>query len=248
MAQSWVVFRDKSPVTHEWNVADVDHRCATTASLQCLTEETNRRRKKKLLKREEEERKIKRTRHYTALLQLLHHSERLWFHTVLFHLTPCTTGNFMSRERQFYTSQTAVYVTSFYLAFILCCSFCAENIHKKPGRLVWLGNSTEDSERKKKERGLFLTKAISQRSPHTRWRNLWLWLKVKRHTMMKISSFDFPITPVWQKYLCRCLKGGFYIEKRTSYSIFSDHQPSIQPSTSVNRFNFFFLNAMTSSI
>lgn len=138
-------------------------------------------------------------------------------------------------ERQFYTSQI-VYFTSFYLTFILCCSFCAENIHKKPVCLVWLGNSPEDSEREKKERGLFLTKAISQRSPHTRWRNLWLWLKVKRHTMMKISSFDFHITPVWQKYLCRFLKGGLlYWEKNILLYFFrsSTEHPALDLSEQV---------------
>ena len=136
-------------------------------------------------------------------------------------------------ERASFTLQkhiflSALCVTSLSLALILFYSFCDEKHITRHAaqeilfRLV-IAQKTQ-REGRESERGLFLTEAISQRSPLARLRNLWVWLKVKK------AKNEVKL----QLWLCHntCLteisveafttRGSFHVEKkkRTSCSFF----------------------------
>lgn len=121
VAQSWVVFKDKSFLT-----LVSPGRWASTTSLLCLKEtQTEVKFSSKCHEKSECH-----TRRYTASLQLLHHSKRLWTHKVLLCLT---SRNFTSRESftlEKHLTSSALYVTSRSLIFLH--SFCWRKVHKKP--------------------------------------------------------------------------------------------------------------------
>lgn len=82
-------------------------------------------------------------------------------------------------------SLSTLYVTSLSLLY----SFCDEKYITRQAaqeilfRSVIAQKIERAGRKRERERGLFLTEAISQRSCLTRLRNMWVWLRVKRHRM-----------------------------------------------------------------
>lgn len=111
-----------------------------------------------------------------------------------------TSRHFSRRKRQFYTSEryllSALCVTSLSLTLILFHFFCDEQYIAQEILFKLVMAQKTQREGRESERGLFLTEAISQRSPLARLRNLWVWLKVKRQRMKLSLSFDFVLTHV----------------------------------------------------